>query len=31
MNMAVHDSVDLGWKMAAVLQGWAGARVLDTY
>lgn len=31
MNMGVADAVDLGWKMAAVLQGWGGPALLDTY
>nr|WP_281377833.1 FAD-dependent monooxygenase [Sphingobium subterraneum] len=31
MNMGVGDSVDLGWKMAAVLQGWGGPTLLDSY
>ena len=31
MNMGVADGVDLGWKLAAVVQGWAGARLLDSY
>ena len=31
MNMGVADSVDLGWKIAAVLQGWGGARLLDSF
>lgn len=31
MNMGVADSVDLGWKLAAVLQGWGGAALLDSY
>jgi 2-polyprenyl-6-methoxyphenol hydroxylase-like FAD-dependent oxidoreductase len=31
MNMGVADSVDLGWKLAAVLQGWGGPELLDTY
>lgn len=31
MNMGVADSVDLGWKIAAVLQGWGGATLLDSY
>lgn len=31
MNMGVADSVDLGWKLAAVLQGWGGEGLLDTY
>ena len=31
MNMGVADSVDLGWKIAAVLQGWGGPPLLDSY
>ena len=31
MNMGVGDGVDLGWKMAAVLQGWGGQTLLDSY
>lgn len=31
MNMGVADSVDLGWKLAAVLQGWGGPMLLDSY
>jgi 2-polyprenyl-6-methoxyphenol hydroxylase-like FAD-dependent oxidoreductase len=31
MNMGVADGVDLGWKLAAVLQGWGGAKLLDSY
>ena len=31
MNMGVADSVDLGWKLAAVLQGWAAPALLDSY
>ena len=31
MNMGVADSVDLGWKIAAVIQGWATPALLDTY
>ena len=31
MNMGVADSVDLGWKMAAALQGWGGPNLLDSY
>lgn len=31
MNMGVADAVDLGWKMAAVLQGWGGRTLLDSY
>jgi 2-polyprenyl-6-methoxyphenol hydroxylase-like FAD-dependent oxidoreductase len=31
MNMGVADGVDLGWKLAAVIQGWGGAHLLDSY
>jgi 2-polyprenyl-6-methoxyphenol hydroxylase-like FAD-dependent oxidoreductase len=31
MNMGIADGVDLGWKLAAVLQGWGGSRLLDSY
>ena len=31
MNMGIGDGVDLGWKLAAVLQGWAGPALLSTY
>lgn len=31
MNMGIGDAVDLGWKIAAVLQGWGGAALLDSY
>jgi 2-polyprenyl-6-methoxyphenol hydroxylase-like FAD-dependent oxidoreductase len=31
MNMGIGDAVDLGWKLAAVLQGWAGEALLDSY
>jgi 2-polyprenyl-6-methoxyphenol hydroxylase-like FAD-dependent oxidoreductase len=31
MNMGVADSVELGWKIAAVLQGWGGQVLLDSY
>ena len=31
MNMGIADSVDLGWKIAAVLQGWGGPRLLASY
>ena len=30
-NTGVGDSVDLGWKLAAVLSGWGGAQLLDSY
>ncbi len=31
MNMGVADGVDLGWKIAAALQGWGGPILLDSY
>ena len=31
MNMGVADSVDLGWKIAATLDGWAGDALLESY
>ena len=31
MNMGVADGVDLGWKLAATLQGWGGPMLLDSY
>lgn len=31
MNSGLGDAVDLGWKLAAVLQGWAGEDLLDSY
>lgn len=31
MNMGVADAVDLGWKIAAVLGGWGGGALLDSY
>ncbi len=31
MNMGIADSVDLGWKIAAVLGGWGGPALLDSY
>ncbi|WP_428422879.1 FAD-dependent monooxygenase [Methylibium sp.] len=31
MNMGIADGVDLGWKLAAVLQGWGGPALLDSY
>ncbi|MGY1835980.1 FAD-dependent monooxygenase [Blastococcus sp. SYSU DS0510] len=30
-NTCVGDAVNLGWKLAAVLQGWAGPALLDSY
>ena len=31
MNMGVADAVDLGWKIAAVVKGWGGPALLDSY
>lgn len=31
MNMGIGDAADLGWKLAAVLQGWGGPMLLGTY
>lgn len=30
-NTSVDDAVNLGWKLAAVLQGWGGEALLDSY
>jgi 2-polyprenyl-6-methoxyphenol hydroxylase-like FAD-dependent oxidoreductase len=30
-NTGVGDAVDLGWKLAAVLQGWGGETLLESY
>jgi 4-hydroxyisophthalate hydroxylase len=31
INTGLEDAANLGWKLAATLQGWAGARLLDSY
>ncbi|MET7745908.1 FAD-dependent monooxygenase [Streptomyces sp. NPDC005385] len=31
LNTGIGDAVDLGWKLAAVLKGWGGPDVLDSY
>jgi hypothetical protein len=31
MNLGIADGVDLGWKLAAMLRGWGGAELLDSY
>ncbi len=31
LNSGLEDAVNLGWKLAAVLRGWAPPRLLDTY
>jgi 2-polyprenyl-6-methoxyphenol hydroxylase-like FAD-dependent oxidoreductase len=31
MNTGIADAADLGWKLAATLQGWGGPHLLGTY
>ena len=31
MNLGIADAVDLGWKLAAIVQGWGGAALLGSY
>jgi 2-polyprenyl-6-methoxyphenol hydroxylase-like FAD-dependent oxidoreductase len=31
MNTAIADAADLGWKISAVLSGWGGPKLLDSY
>ena len=31
MNTGVADAVDLAWKLAGVIEGWGGERLLDSY
>jgi hypothetical protein len=31
MNTGMGDAVDLGWKLAAAVQGWAGRDLLESY
>jgi len=31
MNTGIADAVDLGWKLAAVLEGWGGPKLLASY
>jgi hypothetical protein len=31
LNTGIGDAVDLGWKLAAVLQGWGGEQLLASY
>jgi 4-hydroxyisophthalate hydroxylase len=31
LNNGLEDAVNLGWKLAAVLQGWGGEDLLDSY
>jgi 2-polyprenyl-6-methoxyphenol hydroxylase-like FAD-dependent oxidoreductase len=31
MNTGIGDAVDLGWKLSALLEGWGGPRLMDSY
>ena len=31
LNTAIRDGFDIGWKLAWVLRGWGGERLLETY
>lgn len=31
MNMGIQDAVDLSWKLAAMIEGWGGSNLLDSY
>jgi len=31
LNLGLHDAANLGWKLAAQVQGWAPAELLDSY
>jgi 2-polyprenyl-6-methoxyphenol hydroxylase-like FAD-dependent oxidoreductase len=31
MNTGIQDAFDLGWKLAAVLEGWGGPALLESY
>jgi 2-polyprenyl-6-methoxyphenol hydroxylase-like FAD-dependent oxidoreductase len=31
LNLGIQDAVNLGWKLAAEIRGWAPATLLDTY
>ena len=31
MNMGIQDAVDLGWKLQAMVEGWGGEHLLETY
>jgi 2-polyprenyl-6-methoxyphenol hydroxylase-like FAD-dependent oxidoreductase len=31
MNTGIQDAFDLGWKLAAVLEGWGGTALLESY
>jgi 2-polyprenyl-6-methoxyphenol hydroxylase-like FAD-dependent oxidoreductase len=31
MNTGIGDAIDVGWKLAAVLNGWGGQRLIESY
>jgi 2-polyprenyl-6-methoxyphenol hydroxylase-like FAD-dependent oxidoreductase len=31
LNTGIEDAANLGWKLAAVIQGWGGTELLDSY
>ncbi len=31
MNIGVGDSMDLGWKLGAIINGWGGPKLLESY
>jgi hypothetical protein len=31
MNTGLNDAVDISWKLAAVIKGWGGSKLLNTY
>src|SRR5260370_9483706 len=31
MNMGIEDGGDLGWKLLAMVEGWGGEHLLETY
>ena len=31
LNIGIGDAANLGWKLAATIQGWGGQRLLDSY
>jgi 2-polyprenyl-6-methoxyphenol hydroxylase-like FAD-dependent oxidoreductase len=31
MNTGIGDAADLGWKLSALLEGWGGPKLLDSY
>lgn len=31
MNTGVGDAIDIGWKLAAIVNGWGGPHLLDSY